>query len=773
MSSLLFAKENIPFTEQELHYLKNKKELRVCIDEEWLPYEAIKNGKPIGIGGDFLQLVSQKLNLPIKIIDSKKNGLCELKPAYVKRLEESLSFKETHSYFDDMIALVTRIEQPYIYDIDILKKKKIVVVKGFERFEKIYPNLHFIKVQSIDEALHLVNSQKAFAYLGTLLESSYKIQKRFSTQLKIVNTFQNIKFGFGIAQNDKILLSLFNKTIDKLTLQEKQKIFNKWVVRTIVKEADNTKLWQLVGVFSVILIIILFFYNKQRKLKNLLELKVKERTNTLNKKNRLLKHLVKNFEELLDAAIETIIISDENHNILDINRSGLELFEVDKKEDVIGKSMLYFIPEDELYKVQKAFKKDFQEPYELRVKTVKNNFIDILAGGKYIDRDNITIRISTLINISNLKRKEKLLEQKTKEQDILLSLFDKGVSVLFKWRNDKDWSVEYVSKSVSSLLGYEQNDFTSNNIKYASCIHKDDLQRVTNEVTNASDLDKHFFRHESYRVITKSGDVKWVLDYTVIVKDINSAITHYLGYIIDITEQKQKQKQLLQQGKLAQMGDMISMIAHQWRQPLNAISATGINISLLSSMGMLEDKKVQESSEFIQNQCQNMSSTIDTFMNFVKPSQEEKEFTLEHSIDTVIDMMGTQLINHDIKVNILKNTTTTLLGHEDLLEQVIINILSNAKDAFEERDGEKHINITIDKRDSIAIIEIEDNAGGMEESVSERIFDPYYTTKEQGKGTGIGLYMSLDIMKKSFAGDIEYKATDFGSSFTLVFGTRK
>ena len=189
----------------------------------------------------------------------------------------------------------------------------------------------------------------------------------------------------------------------------------------------------------------------------------------------------------------------------------------------------------------------------------------------------------------------------------------------------------------------------------------------------------------------------------------------------------------------------------------------------MSSMDMLGDEKIQESSEFIQSQTQKMSQTIDTFMNFVKPAKESKQFKLLHTVEAIMQMMGTQLANHNIKVNIeSKNEDISIVGYEDLLEQVIINLLSNARDAFEELERDnKFITITIDIKDDVPIITVEDNAGGIPSAISDKIFNPYFTTKEQGKGTGIGLYMSMDIMRKSFGGDLVYSATDEGSRFEM------
>jgi len=259
------------------------------------------------------------------------------------------------------------------------------------------------------------------------------------------------------------------------------------------------------------------------------------------------------------------------------------------------------------------------------------------------------------------------------------------------------------------------------------------------------------------------------------------ALVHLISTIVkewqerlneEVEKNKMQEKHNFQQSKLAQMGEMISMIAHQWRQPLNAISATGINLSFLSDMDMLDNEKVQKSSEFIQNQCQVMSKTIDTFMNFVKPAKDSKGFKLSHTIEAIMQIMGAQLENHNIKVNIeTTDDNISIVGHEDLLEQVILNLLSNARDAFEEIEiAKKFINITIDIKDDIPIITIEDNAGGVSQEIQDKIFNPYFTTKEQGKGTGIGLYMSLDIMRKSFHGDLVFSTTDSGSRFEVICG---
>ena len=136
------------------------------------------------------------------------------------------------------------------------------------------------------------------------------------------------------------------------------------------------------------------------------------------------------------------------------------------------------------------------------------------------------------------------LSDALKRQEVLLSLFDIGESVLFKWNNDEDWSIEYVSQSVQKLLNYDKESFMNASVVYAECIHKDDVARVLEEVQSGSNSLQNYFIHQPYRVITKDNKIKWVIDHTVIERDADGAITHYIGYINDITEIK-KQEQLL------------------------------------------------------------------------------------------------------------------------------------------------------------------------------------------------------------------------------------
>jgi len=229
-----------------------------------------------------------------------------------------------------------------------------------------------------------------------------------------------------------------------------------------------------------------------------------------------------------------------------------------------------------------------------------------------------------------------------------------------------------------------------------------------------------------------------------------------IGVHIDLREIKKLQQEakeqelfIMEQSKMVQMGEMVSMIAHQWRQPLNAISAASIQSTMKYEMDMLEKDDFSKTQQFIQQECQKMSKVIDTFMNYSRNNQEIKEFSLNEVIG---------------QINKFK-----LFGNANMLEQILLNLIVNAKDAFVEHNKIEHKEIKITTKEES--IEVVDNASGVTEENINKIFNPYFTTKEQGKGTGLGLYMSKKIMQEHFKGDISYERTKNGSKFILAFNT--
>ncbi len=380
---------------------------------------------------------------------------------------------------------------------------------------------------------------------------------------------------------------------------------------------------------------------------------------------------------------------------------------------------------------------------------------------------SIAKSISLLLEIEQRERSDQLLREKTEEQKVLLSLFDIGDSVLFNWNNDDHWSVKYVSKSINNLLGYSQSDFETGKITYASCIHKDDLEIVTHEVEEATSADKNYFQHTPYRVITKKGDIKWVLDHTVIVKNMDR-VTHYIGYITDVTEQRERNLQLFEQSRLAQMGELMAMIAHQWRQPLSAIAATSGAIILKTKLDKIDRETTIELADKISSYTQHLSKTIDDFRAFTRSDKERVETSYTRLIQEVLEIVEPSINIKNIHLIQKLHSKSNFNSYPREIQQVLLNIIKNAEDILIEKEiKDPYIKIETFEEDSNLLLSVSDNAGGVPNEIIKQIFDPYFSTKLEKNGTGLGLYMSRTIIEEHCGGQLSVTNGEDGAVFLM------
>ena len=238
----------------------------------------------------------------------------------------------------------------------------------------------------------------------------------------------------------------------------------------------------------------------------------------------------------------------------------------------------------------------------------------------------------------------------------------------------------------------------------------------------------------------------------------------------EIENSRTKDLQLLNQSKMASLGDMIGNIAHQWRQPLSVISTTASGMKLEKEYQLLDDQKFNDYCNLIVNKTTYLSETIDTFRNFVKDEKELKVVILQEIIESSCNIINTSLQNNHIElikdIHSIEPQEMELVSGE--LEQVIINIINNSKDILIEREIEKpFVKIELQEFIDTIIISIEDNGGGIKNSIIGKIFEPYFTTKHQSQGTGLGLHMSYKIITESLKGKIYVNNTKNGAKFYI------
>jgi len=269
-------------------------------------------------------------------------------------------------------------------------------------------------------------------------------------------------------------------------------------------------------------------------------------------------------------------------------------------------------------------------------------------------------------------------------------------------------------------------------------------------------IDGEIVIHGSYRDISNRKELeKKQVEFQVLLKKQVQE---------EVQKNREKDRTLLQQSRLAQMGEMISMIAHQWRQPLSAISAASGSISLKAKREKLDNNIAIELSGKISQYSQHLSATIEDFRNFFKDKKTKEKTSLEQLVLKSLNIVAHSLENKQISLITEFKNKIEIETYANEVQQVLLNIIKNAEDILIEKNIEKP-QITI-KVDSMTIT-ISDNAGGIDELIIEKIFEPYFSTKTEKDGTGLGLYMSKTIIEQHCKGKLSATNTEEGALFSI------
>ena len=308
--------ENLKFTKEEKQYLEDKKQIKVCVLSDFMPYSDIQNGDFVGGISDFMNLVEKKLGVAMLAVETKslsqsleyiKDKKCDLIPAlaYSKERGELLNF--TQPYLDLGYVIVTQNFIPFISDIKELKNKKIAVIKDHvvsNILRNKYRNIDFIEVENLDEGLEKVENKEIFALIGTNAAVWFKLQNEFMNKLKIsgkIDTVINIRMG--IEKQDKYLEQIFNKLVINIDDEIKQNILNKWLYIEFKKDFNYKILWEILAVIGIILLAILYRQKLLNKMNKSLSLKVEEKTKEL-------KIINEELEERIHKAVEENLKKD-------------------------------------------------------------------------------------------------------------------------------------------------------------------------------------------------------------------------------------------------------------------------------------------------------------------------------------------------------------------------------------------------------------------------------------------------------------------------------
>lgn len=313
----------------------------------------------------------------------------------------------------------------------------------------------------------------------------------------------------------------------------------------------------------------------------------------------------------------------------------------------------------------------------------------------------------------------------------------------------KDGSIFYVNSTIIPILDENENIVEYIAIRYD----------VTKEVMLREELIK---KEAEYEELNRSLE-KRVEEQTRELKELNQTLEKRVRD--EIAKNEDKQRVMFWQSRHASLGQMLANIAHQWRQPLTELSLAMFNIKKAVQNDRVEDvaKFYDESKNIIKN----MSQTIDDFTNFFSPDKEKHYFNITDSIKEAIGLL--ESVVNDGMITIKTNfEDMEVLGITNELTQVMINLINNSKDAFIHNSILlREIAITTKREKGFALIEVQDNAGGIAKENIEKIFEPYFTTKHKSRGTGLGLFMSKMICEQGLGGTLDVKSKKNTTTFSI------
>lgn len=312
-------------------------------------------------------------------------------------------------------------------------------------------------------------------------------------------------------------------------------------------------------------------------------------------------------------------------------------------------------------------------------------------------------------------------------------------------------------------------------------------EKLINKNLNELILNKKLLAKISYKPVETliQREDKSSFQALINIKDTTlKSKTFKILTIVDISDIKRKENLLAEQSKLAAMGEMIGNIAHQWRQPLNIISITASSAKLKKEIGLLSDKVLIDALNLISNTTEHLSNTIDVFKDFLKEDKEKSLFNLTQNIQKNLSLIESILNKNQIKIHLDLDDEIYLYNFSNEFSQALINILNNANDAINSKlmlNELRIIKIASKQINNSIEITIQDNAGGINQDIIDKIFEPYFTTKHQFQGTGLGLYMTHKIINMSMKGKISVSNNQFifanksykGALFKIVLPSTK
>jgi PAS domain S-box-containing protein len=503
--------KNMLLSKKEKEYLKIKKHITMCIDPNWMPFESFdKSGKYIGMTADYYKYFEEILDTkfkPIKTtswnetLQKAKNKECDIISLAMETPQRKQYLNFTKPYLEAPLVVVTKLDVPFINDINDLKNKKVAITKGYafvELLKNKYPFLNIIEVDNINDGFNKVNNQQLDVFIGTFPSVGYSLQLGHQGELKIAGKLEEKwELGIGVRNDDKLLLTILDKAINNLNINHKREILNKWISVKYEKGIDYTLVWKIILAFLIIIIIIFYFYLKEQNLKRIIE---KQK---------------KGFETFFENSSDGILIIKNNH-FVQCNQKAVQMLHYNNKSELLNTHPSELSP-----KIQPDGKNSSQKANEMIAVALKNKahqfewvhtkangedfWVEISLTPMTLDNDEV-IHV-TWRDISDKKKNEEIIVQQAK----MSALGEMLGNIAHQWRQP----LSVITTSVSAvLLEKELGMLNDEKLKSYMDGALNNAEYLSNTIETFTDFIKGENKKEKVQVC------KLLDDSTALVKDV-------------------------------------------------------------------------------------------------------------------------------------------------------------------------------------------------------------------------------------------------------------
>ena len=473
------------------------------------------------------------------------------------------------------------------------------------------------------------------------------------------------------------------------------------------------------------------------------------------------------FQDLINHSSEMVFIFNINTNLIEFaNQTALETLGYTLQElNDIGIDAYRKPIANETFKEHLEKLKQETSLVDHAILICKDKTeLYIEANVRIVHRDGIDYNI---VMIRDISEHMDLIKNLHYEKDLAQEYLD-IVKVLIM-ALDSDYNVLMINQKGADILGYSKEEIIGKNwmenFLPKSMIKK--VEKVGQDIIKEEENNYH----KTYEnpILTKSGQERMIRWSNSPLKDANGKTIGVLTSGEDITEVRDQERQLLMHTRQAQMGEMISMIAHQWRQPLTSISAVTTQIKFDIALDKLNHDTLLEKADKIEKQILHLSDTITDFQNYFKPDKDKERITLKELFEKLRHLIDPTLLSNEIEMSYLVETPVSIETHVNEVLQVLLTLVKNSQEVFSERSVvNAKISIdTEDQGDNVAIF-YHDNGGGIREEIIDEIFMPYFSTKKAKQGTGLGLYMAKTVIEEHCNGEVYVNNEDGGILFTIL-----